>query len=400
MSKSGKRAAIVGGSIGGLTTALLLRDLGFEVDVYEKTPEELDGRGGGIVLQPEAYRWFKERSQLNPDRLSTVSRYLRYLDLSNEIVYEEPVEWRFTSWGTLYRGLLADLGRDSYHLGHCFVGMDQDADSVTLRFTNGTVATADLVVFADGISSAGRKRLLPDIKPQYSGYIGWRGTVHESALTAETIKLTGDALGYCFGDNTHICMYPIPNIDGSVDIGNRLFNYVWYRNLPDPLLLEEVMTDKMGFRGEVSIHPGKVQDRFVDEMKASVVTELAPAAAELVLRTEHPYIQKVQDVRVPNMVFGRAVLLGDSGFVARPHAAAGTAKAAAEAWALAECLEQFPNDIPAALKAWEPGQLATGNSLVDRVIIMGTRAQVENSWVPADRSLRFGLREGSLQPVY
>ena len=83
MSKSGKRAAIVGGSIGGLTTALLLRDLGFEVDVYEKTPEELDGRGGGIVLQPEAYRWFKERSQLNPDRLSTVSRYLRYLDLSN-----------------------------------------------------------------------------------------------------------------------------------------------------------------------------------------------------------------------------------------------------------------------------------------------------------------------------
>ncbi|MCV7250571.1 NAD(P)-binding protein, partial [Mycobacterium hackensackense] len=54
-------AIVVGGSIGGLTTALLLRDLGFQVDIYERTPVPLDGRGSGIVLQPDTVRWFAER---------------------------------------------------------------------------------------------------------------------------------------------------------------------------------------------------------------------------------------------------------------------------------------------------------------------------------------------------
>jgi 2,6-dihydroxypyridine 3-monooxygenase len=47
---TGASAIVVGGSIGGLTTALLLRDLGFRVDVYERTSTALDGRGSGIVL--------------------------------------------------------------------------------------------------------------------------------------------------------------------------------------------------------------------------------------------------------------------------------------------------------------------------------------------------------------
>ena len=49
----GATAAVIGGSIGGLTAALLLRDLGFSVQVFERTPTPLDGRGGGIVLQPD-----------------------------------------------------------------------------------------------------------------------------------------------------------------------------------------------------------------------------------------------------------------------------------------------------------------------------------------------------------
>ena len=60
------RCIVVGGSIGGLTAALLLRDLGFTVDVYERTPTALDGRGSGIVLQPDTVRWFTERSTQQP----------------------------------------------------------------------------------------------------------------------------------------------------------------------------------------------------------------------------------------------------------------------------------------------------------------------------------------------
>ena len=65
-SYSGERAIVIGGSIGGLTTALLLRDAGFDVTIFERTPAVLDGRGSGIVLQPDTLRWFTERSTKNP----------------------------------------------------------------------------------------------------------------------------------------------------------------------------------------------------------------------------------------------------------------------------------------------------------------------------------------------
>ena len=58
---------MIGGSIGGLTTALLLRRLGFDVEVFERTPANLDGRGGGIVLQPDTLRWFTECSVSIPN---------------------------------------------------------------------------------------------------------------------------------------------------------------------------------------------------------------------------------------------------------------------------------------------------------------------------------------------
>jgi 2,6-dihydroxypyridine 3-monooxygenase len=223
--------------------------------------------------------------------------------------------------------------------------------------------------------------------------------VPEARLSAETLALLGDSLGYWFGPDSHICMYPIPGPDGAIARGQRLMNYVWYRNIADPVVLDEVMTDKSGFRAEVSVHPGRVQDRFVDEMKEAA-GGLPQAACELVRATEHPYIQPILDVRVPRLAFGRAVLLGDAGFVARPHAAAGTAKAAAEAWALAEAIEKSNGDLNTALAAWEPQQLAVGNALIDRVVQMGERAQFKNSWTPHDPDLRFGLTGGALRPAY
>jgi len=394
----GARAVVVGGSIGGLSAALLLRDLGFDVDVYERTPEELEGRGAGIVLQPEMLRWFQERSTHRPEQLSTASRNLRYLGPGNAIVYEEPSVWRFTSWGTLYRALLDDFGREHYHLGHCFVGVDSGEDSATVRFTNGVTETADLVVFSDGVTSVGRKRLWPEATLEYAGYVGWRGTVVESELSAESRALFEESLTYCVGPNTHICIYPIPGMDGELEIGQRLINYVWYRNVPRGNELDELLTDKSGIRADVSVHPGKVQDRFVAEMKSVAGGVLAPAAAELVQKTEFPYLQQIMDGRMPRMTNGRAVIMGDAAFVGRPHGAAGTAKAASDAWGLAEALEGSGGSIPAALATWEPRQLEIGTRLVDRVVQMGCRAQFDNTWTPEDTSLRFGLLK-PLQPT-
>ncbi|MDF1704892.1 MAG: FAD-dependent monooxygenase [Aeromicrobium sp.] len=386
----GQRAIVLGGSIGGLTTGLLLKDLGFEVTVFERTPTELDGRGGGIVLQPDTLRWFRERSQRRPEEVSTVTQQLRYLGRDDEIVFEEPVEWRYSSWSVMYRSLLADLGRENYELGEFACGFSQDADGVDVRFVGGRVERADLVVFADGITSVGRRRLDPAAVPTYAGYVGWRGTVLESEVSPAVAELLGSSLTYSVAENTHICMYPIPGPDESLDVGRRLLNYVWYRNVAEGAELDELLTDKRGFQGPVSVHPGQVQDRYVAEMKAAASATLAPAAAELVNRTEQPYIQPILDVRSQHMAVGRVAVIGDAAFAARPHGAAGTAKAAADAWALAGALE-VSDSIETALQKWEPGQLQIGNNIIDRVSRMGARSQFENTWVPGDPDLRFGL---------
>jgi 2,6-dihydroxypyridine 3-monooxygenase len=387
----GARAVVVGGSIGGLTSALLLRKLGFAVDVFERTPELLDQRGGGIVLQPITMKWFDGHSTRRINELSTRSSRLRYLGPGNTVVHDEPVEWRYTSWGTVYRALLSDFGHDHYHLGEFCVGFSQDADQVELRFVSGRVERADLVVFADGITSTARRRMFPDLKPQYAGYVGWRGTVREDQVTRQTYDLLADALTYSIADHTHAVLYPIPGRDGELTPGERLLNYVWYRNVPAGPELQELTTDVRGFECPVSIHPGNVQRRYVAELREAAVAELAPAFAEVVVRTEHPYVQIVFDIRIPGMADRRVAIIGDAAFAARPHAAAGTAKAADDAWKLYEQLATSDGGIVAALERWEPGQLDLGNRLIDRVSEMGRRSQVTNAWDPGDPDLRFGL---------
>ncbi|MET8354446.1 FAD-dependent monooxygenase [Micromonospora sp. NPDC005206] len=386
-----RRAVVVGGSFAGLTAALLLREQGFEVDVFERTPTYLDGRGGGIVLQPDTVRWIVERPHgFGVDDISIGSSVTRYLGVGNKIVHEEPAAWRFSSWTTMYRVLLDDFGTDHYHLGEYAVGVSQDDDGVNIRFTSGRTESAELVVFADGISSIGRRRLQPQFQPRYSGYIGWRGTVPERTVSVETADLIHKATTYAVIDASHICMYPIPDSNGSLSRGDRQLNYVWYRNVPEGPELDEMVTDQRGFTAPVSVHPGQVQQRYVDRMRSDALELLPPAAAELVTRTAQPYIQIVLDIAVRKMAFGRVALIGDAAFAARPHAAAGTAKAAADAWALADALSAEP-DIPRALAGWEPARLALGNNLLSRVAEMGARSQFTNTWDPADPALHFGL---------
>jgi 2,6-dihydroxypyridine 3-monooxygenase len=387
----GQRAAVIGGSIGGLTAALLLRDLGFTVDVYERATQPLDGRGGGIIVQPETMRWFRERSSRRPHTLSTFSQFVRYLGPANKILHQEVKESAFTSWSVIYGALLSDFDAYRYHLGHTVSGLRHETETVQIEFDGRTSTEAELVVCADGISSTSRRLLLPKAERRYANYVGWRGMVLESALSASTFDLLSDALTYSISDRSHLVSYPIPGPDLALRPGQRWLNYVWYRNVSEGADLDELLTGLGGSRSDVSVPPGQVQDRFIDELRHAAPRVLAPAAAEVVLSTVQPYIQPIFDVRIPRMAFGRIALIGDAAFVARPHPAAGTAKAAEDAWTLASTLEANHPNIAEALLKWEIPQLELGNSLVNRAAQMGQRSQSDNTWIPGDQNLGFGL---------
>lgn len=384
------RVAIAGGSLGGLTAGLLLRDLGLDVTIYERSPAELQQRGAGIGFLPVSYRYLVERAGRSLDRISVTTSHIRYLARTGAVTHNLQHSYRFSSWNTVYRELLACFGLARYHLGQEVLSFEKDADHVAIALASGETQDVDLLVCADGVTSRSRRQLVPDATARYAGYVAWRGIVPEESLDASTRRALGDAITYYVYANSHILVYPMPGANGSIESGQRLMNFVWYRNYLDGSDLDAVLTDRSGLRHETSLPPGTAQPSQIAELRATADARLPPQIAEVVLATDAPFLQVIYDIEVSRMAFGRVCLVGDAAWVARPHAAAGTAKAAADAWTLAEALETHAN-VPEALAAWEPGQLELGRQLVERTRMIGSRAQMDGTWRPGDPELIFGL---------
>jgi 2,6-dihydroxypyridine 3-monooxygenase len=216
--------------------------------------------------------------------------------------------------------------------------------------------------------------------------------VPESQLSTEMVERLGSAITYFVYPNSHILVYPIPDHDGRVTPGNRLINFVWYCNYAVGEEFNTLMTDKNGTLRDVSIPPGYVSEGNVASMKAMADANLPKLLSDLVAKTVEPFIQVVYDIDIDQMAFGRVCLIGDGAIVARPHAAAGTAKAAADGWALAEALEKY-DSIPEALEVFQRSQLALAKNLLDRTRRVGAKSQFLNTWDPRDPEVIFGLHK-------
>ena len=385
------RICVVGGSIGGLTAALVLRDLGCEVDVFERSGTALEARGAGIGLHPMTTRYFAESSELDAAMIEIELPWLQFLSASGDRIYQERMNYRFSSWNTIYRGLVQCFDEHLYHLGCEVAEFDQDDRGVTVRLTDGAAHTFDMLVCADGISSNARATVLPAARAQYAGYVAWRATVPESELTPASFEAFRDSITYALLPSGHVLVYPIPNLDGALEPGRRLANLVWYHNYEEGDALDDLMTDCFGQRQGLSLPPGTVRAEHVAWTKEFADAHMAPAIAEILHRTAEPFVQVIHDIDVERMAFGRIALIGDAAFAVRPHAAAGTAKACADAWALRDALRDADGDPVAALARWEPGQLALGRQVLERTRDMGDGSQFRRDWVPGDPSLRLGL---------
>jgi 2,6-dihydroxypyridine 3-monooxygenase len=383
----GLRVAVIGGSLGGLLTALELRAIGCNVHVYERSPVPLEGRGAGIVLHPVTTRFLERRRSIDLDRVGSSATTLRYLGPSGEVVLDEPVAYRFTSYATLHAALAAALEPDRYHLDRRLVTADPlEDDRVLARFADGSTVVADLVVGADGIRSTVRASLFPEARASYAGYVAWRGTVPDHELPSSARGLRG-LLTYHVGHRTHMLTYeiPVPGPDAA-----RSMNWVWYRNL-DEAALEALLTDRVGVVHDLSLPPGAVG---VEHLRSLAVdaAALPPAFRDLVAATAEPFLQVIVDLAVPAMVHRRICVLGDAAFSLRPHAAVGTAKAADDARALASAIVAAGGDVSAALRTWDAERMQVGLAAVRRSRAIGERAQFSGSFVPGDPEVAFGLR--------
>ncbi|QGZ42894.1 hypothetical protein GO485_02610 [Pseudoduganella flava] len=354
-------ALVVGGSVGGLMTAAVLRHAGWRVDVFERSATPLYGRGGGLVLQGDVLRLLHHAAigWHGTPGVTTIDRI--WLDAQGNVARRVRMPQTQTSWNVLY-GVLRDAQpAGTVHAGMTLAHYTQDAGGVTAHFTDGTTARGDLLVGADGARSTVRQGIYPALAPRYAGYVAWRGLVPESALPPAVHAQLDDVFAFQEGERSMLLTYPVPDAEGATVRGARRWNWVWYRPVADGAPLRELLTDRDGVAHEASLPPGALRDDALAALRRDA-HQLAPALRALVDATDAPFVQAIVDLLAPGMHDGRVVLIGDAAAVVRPHTAGGTAKAAADALALARALPHGYD--AAALAAWANSRHAQAQEMV------------------------------------
>ncbi len=374
-----KHAIVVGGSLAGLFAGVLLRSIGWTVDIFERSPRDLDSRGGGIVLQPQVLAAFQQAGIHYDASIGVPARERVFLDSEGGIAERIPMRQMLTSWTSLYAAMRRHFPAEHYHQGAELASFDIHESHVRTRFADGQEHTGELLVAADGSNSLVRRTLLPDVEPSYAGYVAWRGLVDEADMPAEAAAVLADRFAFFDYPNSHILDYLVPGEHDAVEPGKRRYNWVWYRNA-QPARLAQLLVDRNGRSRTSSIPPGLLSEDAEADVRAAADRFLPPAFRQLVAATREPFFQTIQDLAVPRMAFGRVALVGDAAFIPRPHTAASTAKAAGNALGLVAELGRR-DDVPTALRAWETDQIQIGMNLRRNGIALGERSQ---SPYPAD----------------
>jgi 2-polyprenyl-6-methoxyphenol hydroxylase-like FAD-dependent oxidoreductase len=356
------RAAVVGGSMAGLFAALLLQRRGWDVRIYERNPTELAGRGAGIVTHSGLFDALRQAGIDETDDLGVPIAGRKTFAQDGSLIGAMDFPQTNTSWDRLFHVLRAAMPEGHYHLGKALTDISQSDGAATLSFADGTSVEADLVVGADGFRSTVRKTFLPDADPVYAGYVAWRGLVDEAELAPDAREALLSGFTFCLPPGEQMLGYPVAGANNDMRVGHRRFNFVWYRPASEEAGLPRLLTDDKEKTYPLGIPPPLISRAVVAELREASDRTLAPCFAEAVRKTAMPFFQPIYDLTVPQMVFGRVVILGDAAFVARPHVGAGVTKAAEDAVALAEAIS---GELPLAegLAAFETDRLEIGHRI-------------------------------------
>ncbi|MGZ8265499.1 MAG: FAD binding domain-containing protein [Burkholderiales bacterium] len=396
---SGKpRALVIGGSLGGLFAANVLREVcGWDVEVFERVDNDLATRGAGIATHDEMFEVVR-RVGLAVDESFGIDVTRRVcLDKAGKIVYELPVRRKMSAWARFYRPLKDHFPANAYHFGMTLSRVEQAPDRVTAVFGDGSRVHGDLLVGADGFRSAVRASIMPEVEPRYAGYIAWRGMVEESDLPlklhAEIFERRIEGVGgterhmlhvYGLPEGQFMTIYPVPGHENDIRPGHRRSNFVWYHPVDDAELAQ-LCTDADGQCHGTAIPPQHIRPEEIARMEQQAQDLFAPQIAQLVAMARQKFFQAIFDMESPSVASGRVALLGDAAFVARPHVGMGTTKAALDARYLGDALAAHPRDVAKALRQYDERVRAFGKRVVERGRWLGAHLEAQ---VTKPRALR------------
>jgi 2-polyprenyl-6-methoxyphenol hydroxylase-like FAD-dependent oxidoreductase len=378
-----RRAVIIGGSLGGLFAANLLHDLGWQVEVFEKVGDDLASRGAGIGTHAELLAVLARLGIAMDERLGVPVGERVCVDRAGRVLYRRDWGHTMSAWANVYRPLKQRFPPARYHFGKSFCRMEENKGRVSAYFDDGSVAHGDLLIGADGLRSTVRAQLFPGVEPAYAGYVAWRAMVGDHTLPGRLAAWLADRYWFVLPPGEMMLCYPVPAKDPARN--GRDWNIVWYRPVALPVL-EDLCTDAGGRRHSLAaMPPPLIRADVIAALKADARALLPPELAELVERSQ-PFFQAIFDVESPRLAVGRAALLGDAAFVARPHVGMGVTKAALDALCLSLSLEK-ENSLEQALKRYDALRGEFGRRCVARARRLGAyieaRSRPDIAWTTA-----------------
>ncbi|MFH8770126.1 FAD-dependent monooxygenase [Streptomyces sp. NPDC017958] len=399
----GGRVAVVGGSIAGCAAALALGRGGTErITVYERAAGRLADRGVGLAVHNDRYAELEAAGHLDASMpwVRLVSRRWYVRDdaapdgpLGREIAVM-PFPFRTYNWGPLWRALRHRVPEAAdFRTGSAIEAVEVTPDGAEVH-AGGRTERYDVVIGADGYRSAVRAAVCADVRPEYAGYLAWRGA-YPSARLRDPELWAEDECAYVVFEGGHLIVYRIP--DGT-DGAHRV-NWVLYTAPPPGL--------DQGLETPTSLPPGTAGDGLRAHLAYVAAELLPPYWGDLVRSTTHDelFLQPMYDFTAPRYAVGRALLMGDAAAVARPHTGAGAVKALQDATVLESALTSTATWSD-ALAAYDAARAPAGRGMVDlgrrlgRALVQETpnwraldQTGLETWWKQADGTGAFGGRE-------
>lgn len=349
----------------------------------------------------DSLAFFSRYNRCKRQSLGVHSERRQYLDKEGKVVYTVDYRQDMSSWDLTYHLLRANY--DGLESGYCDVpppdpahgkavhihdrtvtGVEKDGEGVLVHWrctsdpsVTGAV-TGDRLIGADGPSSTIRSLFTnptesPETKRTYAGYCALRGTVLESEASPSTLSAFAHRFTFFHGPGVQILAYLIPGVNGSIEPGKRLINFVYYTNFAKGSKeLDAILTDKNGVRRNITVPPGMADAVAWEEQRRIARERLPPQFAEIVCLAQKPFVQAVTDVISPDHEFleGKVVLIGDALAGFRPHTVASTSQAAFDAMLYADyVLGKLTRE------EWKKETMGYARYIQKRGVDMGNRSQ-------------------------
>lgn len=350
-----KKCAIIGGSIAGSLCAILLKQLGFDVSIFEKTSQQnIPDRGAGIWLPPQVIETLTQYGILPTDfpRLMIQHRPIYFYDhvkQHNKLITQHPIDAAAVYWLTLYQAL-EKARPDHVHYDSEIINITQQEESVTVITKKYEKHHFDFCICADGIGSIGRQLLFPEAKPHFTQTTVWRGTLAKTSPEIANMLLGNGIFYVC--ERGHFLFYAIPARECHNPQQDYIVNWLFYEYCDQ----QHELFQKEPALAQKNFAKGTLPPHFKQYLYKAVKKYLPKLACSLILETPKPFIQAMHEMAIPSYQRDRIALIGDSSIMLRAHTAAGASKAIVDALALHQYFKQHDNNISLALTSWNKAQ--------------------------------------------